>query len=93
MTEVTYHCSNCREETVSRPFDVSHLTLSCPSCGAFARFVHGGVLGKVEEFDDSPPPDLDWDRLDRRQKLVVAEGLVRRGRSPADYETTGTDEA
>ena len=65
MTTVSYRCSDCLDHAVSREYDVSHLSMSCPSCGEFARFVHGDVLDRFREFEGSPPADLDWERLDR----------------------------
>lgn len=90
----TYRCSNCLDHTVTRAYDVSHISIKCPSCGEFARFLHTGVLEQYRKFEDSPPTDLDWERLDKIEKFVVAEGLVRQGRTLEDYdiESTANDE-
>ena len=86
MTAVTYRCSSCLDHAVSREYEVSHLSKACPSCGEFARFVHGGVLAQFREFEEAPPDGIDWNRLDRLEKLVVAEGIVRRGRTLESYD-------
>ena len=86
MTTVSYRCSDCLDHAVSREYDVSNLSMSCPSCGEFARFVHGDVLARFREFEESPPANLDWERLDRLEKFVIAEGLVRRGKTLDDYD-------
>ena len=95
MTTVSYRCADCLDHVVSREYDVSHLSMSCPSCGEFARFVHGGVLETFREFEESPPSDLDWDRLEKLEKFVIAEGLVRQGKTLDDYdvESGGSGEA
>ena len=85
MTTISYRCSNCFDHAVTRAYDVSHFSLSCPSCGEFARFVHGAVLAKFEEYEETPPAAFDWERLGRLEKFVVAEGIVRRGRTLDDY--------
>lgn len=86
MPTVTYHCSSCFEQTLTREYDVSHFSVTCPSCGEFARFIHGEVLAKVEELEETPPEDFDWGRLSRMEKFVVAEGIVRQGRTLDDYD-------
>lgn len=86
MTTVSYRCSSCFDQTATRAYDVSHFSRSCPSCGEFARFVHGAVLAKVEEYEETPPAVLDWERLDWTEKLAVAEGIVRRGRTLDDFD-------
>ncbi len=93
MPTVTYHCTSCFEQTLTREYDVSHFSVTCPSCGEFARFVHGAVLAKVEEFEESPPDDLDWERLDRMEQFVVAEKLVRQGNTLDDFEVEVHDDA
>ena len=96
MSTVSYRCANCFDHAVTRAYDVSHLSRSCPSCGEFARFVHGAVLETFEAYEETPPTALDWERLDRLEKFVVAEGIVRRGRSLTDYDvesvTAGADD-
>lgn len=92
MPTVTYHCSSCFEQTLTREYDVSHFSIRCPNCGEFARFVHAGVLEQYEEFEASPPEELDWERLDRMEKFVVAEKLVRQGNTLDDFEIDVDDE-
>ena len=91
MTTVSYRCSDCLDHVVSREYDVSNLSMSCPSCGEFARFVHGDVLDRFREFEASPPSDFGWERLDRLEKFVIAEGLVRRGKSLDDYDVAAAE--
>lgn len=86
MTERTYRCSNCRDHSVTRDFDVSHLTATCDNCGEFARFVNGRVVEQFERFEAEPPEHLDWDRLDRTEKLLISERIVRQGHSIEDFE-------
>jgi hypothetical protein len=83
---VEYHCLNCLDNTVAREFDVSHLSVTCDACGEFGRFVNGHVLAKYREFEDSPPEDLDWERLDRMEQFLVAERIVRKGHTLEDFE-------
>lgn len=92
MPTVTYHCSSCFDQTLTRSYDVSHFSVSCPACGEFARFVHEGVLDQYEAFEASPPEEFPWDRLSRLEKFMVAEGIVRQGRSLSDFDVKG-DEA
>lgn len=89
---VEYHCLNCLDNTITREFDVSHLSMSCDECGEFGRFVNGNVLAKVNEFDDSPPEELDWDRLDRMEQFLVAERIVRKGHTLDDFEIERHDD-
>lgn len=93
MPTVSYRCSSCLEHTLTRDFNVSHLSVKCPACEEFARFVHEGVLDQYEAFEESPPADLDWGRLGRMEKFVVAEGLVRQGKTLADYDVESHDDA
>ncbi|QSG05040.1 hypothetical protein [Halapricum desulfuricans] len=93
MPTVTYRCSNCLEHTLTREYDVSHFSIRCPNCGEFARFIHEGVLEQYEAFEESPPAELDWERLGRMEKLVVAEKLVRQGKTLDDFEVEVDDEA
>lgn len=86
MPTVAYRCSNCLEHTLTRSFDVSHLSIRCENCGEFARFVHEGVLDQYETFEESPPEDLNWERLDRTEKLFVAERIVRQGKTLDDFD-------
>ncbi|MFB6082647.1 MAG: hypothetical protein ABEJ94_00190 [Halorientalis sp.] len=86
MTEQAYRCLNCLDREVTRPFDVSHLSRTCNTCGEFGRFVNGAVLDRFERFESDPPAELDWNRLDHTKKLFVAERLVRRGYQLDDFE-------
>ena len=88
----TYRCLDCLDHTITRDFDVSHLSVTCDACGEFARFVHEGVYEQYEDFEDSPPADFAWGELSRLQKFMVAEGLVRSGKSLDDFDIdTGDD--
>lgn len=82
----TYRCLGCLDHTVTREFDVSHVSMACPSCGEFERFVNAAVLETFDAFEESPPPDFDWDRLDRMEKLVVAERVTRTDRTVDDFD-------
>ncbi|MFC7323924.1 hypothetical protein ACFQMF_04925 [Halorubrum rutilum] len=87
----TYRCLNCLEHTVSRTFDVSHLSVTCPSCDSFERFVNDAVFQQFRAFEESPPAEIDWERLDRTEKLVVAERLVRSTKTLADFDVVEGD--
>ena len=91
MTTVSYSCSECLDQTISREYDVSHFTMSCPSCGEFARFVHGDVLAKFEAFEESPPEEFGWERLGKLEKFVIVEGLVRQGKTLDDYSVASVE--
>jgi hypothetical protein len=69
------------EGTVTRSYDVSHLTRSCDVCGEFERHVNQRVVDQYEAFEADPPEGLDWAGLDRTRKFVVAERVARHGRS------------
>jgi hypothetical protein len=69
------------EGTVTRSYDVSHLTRSCDVCGEFERHVNQRVVDQYETFEADPPDGLDWEGLDRTRKFVVAERVARHGRS------------
>jgi hypothetical protein len=88
MVERTYRCSNCLDSTVARDFDVSHLSVTCEDCGEFARFINDDVFEQYRAFEDSPPEHLDWDRLDRAEKFLVSDQVVREGRSIEDFDIT-----
>lgn len=91
MTEDrTYRCLDCLDHAVTRGFDVSHVSLTCPVCESFERHVNEAVVEQFLAFEETPPENLDWDALSRMEKLFVAERIVRRGR---DVEEFGTDEA
>ena len=82
----TYRCLGCLDGTVTRPFDTSHLSVTCPNCDSFERFVNEAVFNQFQAFEESPPAEIDWERLDRREKFVVAERLVRSTKTLADFE-------
>jgi len=77
---------NCLEHTVDREFDTSHLSVTCPNCGSFERFVNEAVFQRFEAFEASPPQSFDWEQLDRTEKFVVAERLVRSTKTLDDFE-------
>jgi DNA-directed RNA polymerase subunit RPC12/RpoP len=81
----TYRCLNCLEHTVNREFDTSHLSVTCPNCGSFERFVNDAVFQQFRAFEESPPAEIDWERLDRPEKLVISERLVRSTKTLADF--------
>ncbi|MFB6126505.1 MAG: hypothetical protein ABEJ79_04300 [Halolamina sp.] len=83
--ERDYRCLNCESQTVSRSYDVSHLSTTCSNCGSFGRFINDAVFAKYESFEESPPTELEWDSLDRTEKLLISERVVRTDRSPADF--------
>ena len=82
----TYRCLHCLDVTVERDYDVSHITVTCPECGEFGRFVHEGVYQQYRSFEEDPPEDLDWERLSRIEQFVVAEKMVREGKTLADFD-------
>ena len=81
-----YRCLNCLEHTIDRQFDTSHLSVTCPDCGSFERFVNEAVFQQFEAFEASPPAAFDWERLSRTEKFVVAERLVRSTKTLDDFE-------
>jgi hypothetical protein len=81
----TYRCLNCLEDTVTRSYDVSHLTRRCEACGEFDRHVNQRVLDQYDAFEADPPDALDWESLDRTRKLLVAERVARYGRSVESF--------
>jgi len=84
-----YRCLGCLEHTVSRGFDTSHLSVTCRSCGSFERFVNEAVFEQFRAFEESPPASLEWSRLEREEKLLISEGVARRGRSAEDFWVDG----
>ncbi len=70
---------------MTREFDTSHLSVTCPNCESFERFVNEAVYEQFRAFEGSPPAELDWDRLDRTEKLVVAERLARSTKTIEDF--------
>jgi hypothetical protein len=85
MTDRTYRCLGCLEHTLTRPFDVSHLSITCPVCDEFQRFVNQDVMDQFQAFEEDPPESIDWDRLERMEKLMVSDQVVREGRSIEDF--------
>ena len=81
-----YRCLNCLEHTIDREFDTSHLSVTCPNCDSFERFVNEAVFRQFEAYETSPPPEFEWNRLDRTEKLIVAERLVRSTKTLDDFE-------
>ncbi|MFW6000041.1 MAG: hypothetical protein ACOCPY_01155 [Halorubrum sp.] len=87
----TYRCLNCLDEVVTRAFDASHLSRTCQNCGSFERFANQSVIERFESLEASPPSELDWGRLERREKLLVAERLARTEKTLADFDAIGGD--
>lgn len=85
----TYRCLSCLEHTESRDFDVSHVSTTCANCGEFGRFVNEAVVEQFWAFESSPPENLEWESLDREQKLFVSERVARTDRSVEAFEVTG----
>lgn len=81
-----YRCLNCNEHTITREFDTAHLSITCPVCGSFERFINDTVFEQFRAFEKSPPESLDWDRLERRDRLVISERVARTNRSIEDFE-------
>ena len=71
---------------MSREFNASHLSVTCPNCGSFERFVNDAVFQQFRAFEESPPAEIDWARLDRTEKLMISERLVRSTKTLADFE-------
>ncbi len=89
----TYRCLNCQEHTLTREYDVSHLSITCEACGEFSRFVHQGVYDQFEAFEENPPAGVEWETLSRMQKFVVVDGLVRSGKSLDDFDIDADGES
>ena len=87
--ERTYRCLGCLDHTVTRGFDVSHVSATCPVCDSFERLVNEAVVEQFQAFEDAPPDHLDWDALERTEKFLVAERVARRGRSVEEFSTDG----
>ena len=81
-----YRCLGCLDHVVTREFDTSHLSVTCPNCGSFERFLNERVFERFRTFEESPPTELAWDRLDRTEKLVVCERLVRSTKTLDDFD-------
>jgi late competence protein required for DNA uptake (superfamily II DNA/RNA helicase) len=82
----TYRCLNCLDATVDRGYNVSHIKVTCEDCAEFGRFVHDGVYQQYQDFEDEPPDGLNWETLSRIEKFMVAEKMVREGKSIDDFE-------
>lgn len=89
----TYRCLNCLDHAVEREFDVASLSVTCPNCGSFERFVNEAVVDRFEAFESSPPAAIDWERLDRREKLLVAERTVRTDKTLDDFDVASDEPA
>jgi len=87
-----YRCLACEDATVSRDFDVSHLSRTCDACGEFGRFVNTIVLDQLEALAADPPDRLHWDALDRSRKFLIAERLTRGDYAIDDFEVTVPDD-
>ncbi|GAB7010572.1 hypothetical protein [Halorubrum trueperi] len=87
----TYRCLNCLEHTASREFDTSHLSVTCPNCDSFERFVNEAVFRQFRAFEESPPVELDWERLERTEKLFISERLVRSTKTLDDFDVVEGD--
>lgn len=88
---VDYRCNDCFEGVLRRAFDTSHLMATCPVCGEFSRLVNEAVVDRFEGYESDPPDELDWDRLDRIEKLLVAERVARTDRTIADISIEEPD--
>ena len=85
----TYRCLSCLDHAVTRGFDVSHLSTTCPVCESFERHVNEAVVEQFRAFEETPPDALDWDTLEKTEKLLVAERVARRGRDIEEFEVDG----
>jgi hypothetical protein len=65
------------EATVTREFDVSCLSRTCPVCGEFDRFVNRVVVEQFDALAADPPAHLHWEQLGRPRKWLIAERLIR----------------
>lgn len=92
MATDTYRCLHCQDHTVARAFDVSHISTTCPVCESFERLVNERVVDQFRALEDSSPESLDWDRLDRTEKLFVAERVARRGRDASEFTVAGVSD-
>jgi len=81
------------DRTITREFDVSHLNRTCTACGEFGRFVNTAIVDKLDTLNADPPTHLHWDQLDRTQKLLIAEHIVRRGYSIDDFDGKADNDA
>jgi len=86
--EQTYRCLACLEHTITRGFDTSHLKTQCSHCDSFGRFLNEAVFDQFQTFEQTPPESMQWDRLDREEKLLVSEQIVRRGRTIDEFSVS-----
>ncbi|WP_049984199.1 hypothetical protein [Halorubrum sp. BV1] len=82
----TYRCLGCLDHTLDRAFDTSHLSVTCPSCESFERFVNEAAYQTFRGFEESPPDELDWARLEREEKLLISERVTRTTKTLADFD-------
>ena len=80
------------DETITREFDVSHLSRTCPVYDEFDRFVNTVVIERFNALAADPPAHLHWEQLDRLKKWLIAERLSRKDYSIEDFEMTGPDD-
>lgn len=85
--ERTYRCANCLDATITRSFDVSHISINCPECDSFERFVNETVIAKYDDLEASPPDHMDWDALSKLEKFYISDKLVREGYDIEDFGT------
>jgi hypothetical protein len=83
---LTYRCLNCLESTVDRGYNVSHIKVTCEECDEFGRFIQEGIYQQYQEFEEEPPDDLEWTTLNQMEKFIVAEKMVREGKTIDDFE-------
>ena len=81
------------EGTVTRTYDVSHLTRTCDACDEFDRHANQRVIDQYDAFEADPPEALDWGSLDRKRKLLVSERVARHGQSAEDLAPDTDGEA
>jgi hypothetical protein len=81
----TYRCLECLDHTISREFDTSHLSVTCPVCDSFERFVNETVFEQFRSFEESPPESLDWAAIEREEKLLISEQIARKNRSIEEF--------
>ncbi|MFQ3477466.1 hypothetical protein HKK80_14715 [Halonotius sp. F2-221B] len=84
----TYRCLSCLDETITRAFDTSHLSMACEGCGSFSRFINEAVFTQFETFENAPPENLAWSQLDRTEKLLISEQVTRHDRSIEDFSVS-----
>ncbi|WP_338737892.1 hypothetical protein [Haloplanus salilacus] len=86
-----YRCIECLEERVTREFDVSHLSRTCPVCDKSTRFANTVVVEQFDALAADPPAHLHWDQLDRLRKWLIAERLSRKDYTIDDIAVTAAD--